>query len=126
MKVENIEPTITDEEAYKRGFYYVLLTQSELDGPFLPQVNFLIGDGVIKFATPEDAGAHVNNKRYGYTFFAWRIAKVTVEEIKTVPNQKAIESARAYLAFMAKAQAEYKKLLAKGANQCPKEPTTAG
>ena len=95
MKIENIKPTISDEDAYNRGFYYVLLTQTEPDGPFLPITNFYIGDAVIKFATPEDAEAHASVKRYGTTTYGYRIAKVVIEEVKTVENKEAIESARA-------------------------------
>lgn len=95
MKVENINPTISDEDAYKRGFYYVLMTQTEPDGPFLPVTNFYIGDAVIKFDTPEDAEAHAKDKRYGVTIYGYRIAKVSIEYEKTVENKEAIESTRA-------------------------------
>lgn len=95
MKVENINPTISAEDAYKRGFYYVLMTQTELDGPFLPVTNFYIGDAVVKFATPEDAESHAKDKRYGDTIYGYRIAKVSIEYEKTVENKEAIESTRA-------------------------------
>lgn len=95
MEVENIKPTISDEDAYKRGFYYVLMTQTEPDGPFSPVTNFYIGDSVIKFATPEDAEDLASVKRYGITTYGYRIAKVVVEEVKTVTNKEAIEITRA-------------------------------
>ena len=103
MNVENIKPTISDEDAYKRGFYYVLLTQTEPNGPFLPITNFYIGDAVIKFATPEDAEAHALVKRYGITTYGYRIAKVVVEQFKTVENKEAIENDRVVHEFFAKA-----------------------
>ncbi len=103
MKTEDIKPTISDEDAYKRGFFYVLLTQTEPDGPFLPITNCYIGDAVIKFATPEDAEACASVKRYGITTYGYRISKVVVEEVKTVTNKEAIENHRAVLEFFAKA-----------------------
>lgn len=103
MKVENIKPTISDEDAYKRGFFYVLLTQTEPNGQFLPVTNFYIGDAVIKFATPEEAEAHASVIRYGSTTYGYRIAKVVVEEVKTVENKEAIENDRAVREFIAKA-----------------------
>ena len=102
MKVENIKPTISDEDAYKRGFYYVLLTQTEPDGPFLPVTNFYIGDAVIKFATPEDAEAHASVKRYGTTTYGYRIAKVVIEEVKTVENKDLINAGRRNREFWAR------------------------
>ena len=95
MKIENIKPTITDEAAYAQGFYYILLIQTALDGPFLPISNFCIGDAVVKFATPEDAESHAHESRYGDKIYRYRIAKVSVEEVKTVENKEAIESTRA-------------------------------
>lgn len=92
MKIEDIKPTISDEDAYKRGFYYVLLTQTEPNGQFLPITNFYIGDAVIKFATPEDAEACASVNRYSITTYGYRISKVVVEEVKTVTNKEAIEN----------------------------------
>ena len=103
MNIENIKPTISDEDAYKRGFYYVLLTQTELDGPFLPVTNFYIGDAVIKFATPEDAEACASVNRYGITTYGYRISKVVLEEGKTVTNKEAIENHRMLRELFAKA-----------------------
>ena len=103
MKIEDIKPTISDEDAYKRGFFYVLLTQTEPDGLFLPITNFHIGDAVIKFATPEDAEACASVKRYGVTTYGYRISKVVVEEVKTVTNKEAAENDRAVHEFIAKA-----------------------
>ena len=102
MKNEDIKSTISDEDAYKRGFYYILLIQTELDGPFIPITDFYIGDAVIKFATPEDAEAYAVN-RYGITTFGYRISKVVVEEVKTVMNKEAIENYRLVREFFAKA-----------------------
>ena len=117
MKIENIKPTISDEDAYKRGFYYVLLTQTELDGPFLPVTNFYIADAVVKFATPEDAEAHASVKRYGITTYGYRIAKVVVEEVKTVENKEAIDAAKAALELWPKIQAECNRIEASFASQ---------
>ena len=103
MNIENIKPTISAEDAYKRGFYYVLLTQTEPDGPFLPITNFYIGDAVIKFATPEDAEACASVNRYGTTTYGYRIAKVVIEEVKTVTNKEAIENVRVLHEIFAKA-----------------------
>ena len=94
MNIENIKPTISDEDAYAQGFYYVLLTQTELDGPFFFFSYFYIGDAVIKFATPEDAEAHASVKRYGITTYGYRIAKVMIEEVKTVENKDLINAER--------------------------------
>lgn len=106
MKVETIKSTISDEDAYKRGFYYVLMLQTECNGPFLPWCNFLIGDAVVKFATPEDAEAHIKDNHNGVTVYGYRISKVVVEEVKTVENKEAIEDAKTALELCAKIQAE--------------------
>lgn len=106
MKIENIKPTISDEDAYARGFYYILLIQTELNGPFLPISNFYIGDAVVKFATPEDAEAHIKDNHNGVTVYGYRISKVVVEEVKTVENKEAIEDAKTALELCAKIQAE--------------------
>lgn len=103
MKIEYIKSTISDEDAYKRGFFYVLLTQTEPDGQFLPITNFYIGDAVIKFATPEDAEACASVKRYGDTTYGYRISKVVVEEVKTVTNKEAIENVRVLRELFSKA-----------------------
>lgn len=117
MKIENIKPTISDEAAYAQGFYYILLIQTELDGPFMPISNFYIGDAVVKFATPEDAEAHAPVKRYGTTTFGYRIAKVVVEEVKTVENKEAIDDAKAALELWTKIQAECNRIEASFASQ---------
>ena len=117
MKIENIKPTITDEAAYAQGFYYILLIQTEPDGPFLPVSNFNIGDAVVKFATPEDAEAHASVKRYGITTYRYRIAKVSVEEVKTVENKEAIDAAKAAPELWRKIQAECNRIEASFASQ---------
>ena len=109
MRIEQHQNTISQEEAYRRGYYYILLTRTEFNGIFLPICNFLIGDSIVKFATPEDAEKHALEQGYDKSCYGYRISKVTVEEIKTVANIEMIKNTKAMQDLFEKAMKEVEK-----------------